>query len=560
MRRKKILAVAFFAILVSAMLILPKSLTITSGAMKTSDIPGDPKVSNEILSQRVQQEFSETALEYLVNKPTDPSINKTIIDPNPERSIDYTEKEPNAIVPDLNETTNIVLYTNTSIISFSPPTNMKAEENNDNANDEDIVIDAWDPNRPPAAPLPVTKEGHWFPNMDHSRIRYEVNTLYLTWFSYQFRLDISRGDDPYARYFRIYWDGNLIHDQVIGGAGYHSDFWISAWPGSHRLEFEIWSGYYSDYAWKIDSFRPVSPDPLNPLAGAKITAEFFPFTAYGRLRLNVYMGQQTQAEVKIESVDDPYLRDLKVFVDGVQKYSGYAPCDITINLGSYTHGSLHEIMLEVSWCDYREWGYKMPKFRVHYGGAAAEIDYLVCDNGAHNHRPHDEVLNYLQVWYVEHGYQRFYLFIDEAINSDDYPGSQVMTEAIYGQIRNDHFGLDWMNGVRYILFGHDDGVYPDRDALGWADAPGERVFIADQTCDDYAFWWGWLGGFNDIQVEKVVLMHECGHTINIIQWAGNNEQYCSNTFCVMAECGGDNCDDNPWYCQTHWNLRQFPNF
>jgi len=177
MRRKKILAVAFFAILVSAMLILPKSLTITSGAMKTSDILGDPKVSNEILSQRVQQEFSETALEYLVNKPTDPAINKAIIDPNSERSIDYTEKEPNAIVPDLNETTNIVLYTNTSIISFSPPTNMKAEENNDNANDEDIVIDAWDPNRPPAAPLPVTKEGHWFPNMDHSRIRYEVNTL-----------------------------------------------------------------------------------------------------------------------------------------------------------------------------------------------------------------------------------------------------------------------------------------------------------------------------------------------------------------------------------------------
>jgi hypothetical protein len=82
MRRKKILAVAFFAILVSAMLILPKSLTITSGAMKTSDILGDPKVSNEILSQRVQQEFSETALEYLVNKPTDPAINKTIIDPN----------------------------------------------------------------------------------------------------------------------------------------------------------------------------------------------------------------------------------------------------------------------------------------------------------------------------------------------------------------------------------------------------------------------------------------------------------------------------------------------
>jgi hypothetical protein len=558
MRRKKILAVAFFAILVSAMLILPKSLTITSGAMKTSDILGDPKVSNEILSQRVQQEFSETALEYLVNKPTDPAINKTIIDPNPERSIDYTEKEPNAIVPDLNETTNIVLYTNTSIISFSPPTNMKAEENNDNANDEDIVIDAWDPNRPPAAPLPVTKEGHWFPNMDHSRIRYEVNTPYLTWFSYQFRLDISRGDDPYARYFRIYWDGNLIHDQVIGGAGYHSDFWISAWPGSHRLEFEIWSGYYSDHAWKIDSFRPVSPDPLNPLAGAKITAEFFPFTAYGRLRLNVYMGQQTQAEVKIESVDDPYLRDLKVFVDGVQKYSGYAPCDITINLGSYTHGSLHEIMLEVSWCDYKEWGYKMPKFRVHYGGAAAEIDYLYSNNEGYSHRPSDDILNYIQVWYVEHGYQRYYLFIDDAINADGY-GASTMTDGIYNQIMNDHFDLNWMYGVKYVLVGHYDDDGPN--VCGWADVGGERIFIADQACADYAFWNGWVTGFDHMDVTRVALMHECGHSINIYEGSGGNEQYCSNTFCVMAMGNVDNCGvENSWYCQTHWNERDFPDF
>lgn len=232
-------------------------------------------------------------------------------------------------------------------------------------------------------------------------------------------------------------------------------------------------------------------------------------------------------------------------------------CDITFDLGSYTHWSVHEITLEVSWCNYMEWGYIMPKFRVSYGGAAAEIDYLVCDNGAHNHMPHDEALNYMQVWYVEHGYQRFYLFIDEAIDAGDYSGSQVMTNAIYSQIRNAHFGLDLMNGVRYVLFGHDDGVFPG-NALGWADAPGERVFIADQTCDDYVAQSS--GAFTDVQVEKVVLMHECGHTISIIERDGDDEQYCSNSFCVMDGCGGDNCDDNPWYCQIHWNLRQFPAF
>jgi hypothetical protein len=109
------------------------------------------------------------------------------------------------------------------------------------------VIDAWDPNRPPAAPLPVTKEGHWFPNMDHSRIRYEVNTPYLTWFSYQFRLDISEAM-ILPQILRIYWDGNLFHDQVMAGAGYHSDL-ISAWPGSHDLNSNM-VRILSDHAWK----------------------------------------------------------------------------------------------------------------------------------------------------------------------------------------------------------------------------------------------------------------------------------------------------------------------
>lgn len=557
MEKKKMTTILFFAILIGALLIVPNSVATND---VSGDYPGDPRSSNEELSQKVHPEFSDTALEYLVNEPIDTSINKTITDSNPIKSISYTEKESIVAVPDLNNTAGTVLFTNESIISILSPVSYSNEES-DAETDSDPIIDAWDPNRPPASPLPVTKEGHWFPNMDHSRIRYEINTQYLTWFSYPFHLDLSAGDDPYARYFRIYWDGNLIHDQVISPySGFHGDFSISAWPGSHRLEFEIWSGYYSDHPWKIDLFKPLSPDPLgDPTTAAQVTGEYFPFTPYGRLRWNVYMGQQTDAEIKINSVDDPYLRDLKIFVDGVQIQSTYAPCDITVPLGSYTHGSMHEIMLEVSWCDYREWGYEMPKFRVHYGGAAAEIDYLVCDNGAHNHRPHDDVLNYMQVWYVEHGYQRFSLFIDDAINTSDYPGSSVMTNDIYNDIRTDHFDYDYMNGVKYVLFGHDDGVF-EGDALGWADAPGERVFIADQTCDDYAFWNGWLGGFNDVQVEKVLIMHECGHSISIIERSGDDEQYCSQTWCVMALCGGDNCDDNPWYCQNHWNLRQFPAF
>jgi len=267
------------------------------------------------------------------------------------------------------------------------------------------------------------------------------------------------------------------------------------------------------------------------------------------------MGQQTEAEVKIERVDDPYYRDLKFFVDGVQiQPSSYAPCDITYQLGSYTHGSYHEIMLEVSWCDYREWGYKMPKFRVHYGGAAAEIDYLYSNNEGYNHRPSDDILNYMQVWYVEFGYQRYHLFIDDAINADTY-GASTMTGEIYNQIMNNHFDLNYMYGVNYLLVGHYDEV---GTTCGWN--YGEQIFIADQACANYASSYGWLG-FSHMDVTRCVLMHECGHSIHIYEGSGGNEQYCSNTFCVMSQVNIDNCAiDNPWYCQTHWDEADFPDF
>ncbi len=51
-------------------------------------------------------------------------------------------------------------------------------------------------------------------------------------------------------------------------------------------------------------------------------------------------------------------------------------------------------------------------------------------------------------------------------------------------------------------------------------------------------------------VEENVLLHECGHSIDIIEHLGGYEQYFSNTYCCMALVSGDNVN-NPWYCQHH---------
>ena len=407
------------------------------------------------------------------------------------------------------------------------------------------TIAAYDPNRPAAPPLDVAKEGHWFPNQDYSRIRYDIN-LYDVYqglpMQYSYYVHIDRGDDPYLRYFRVYFDGSKVYETTIGSAGFDGNINIVSTPWNHRIQLEICWGYYSDHAWKLVSFKP---------GYGEVVGEFFPFKDYGRMRFNVYMGTDTKAEVKIEKVDDPYTRILRFFVDGVQVGGDqYAPCDITFNLGNYATNSSHEIMIQVHWCYYKEWGYRLTKFRVHYAAVNAEIDFM------DGHRPHDDVLSYIGTYYTVRGYQRFTFVVDEQVPHDD--------QVTWNEYNNNYYNV-WFDHIgqaglwKYVLFGHSSdmaGVFGWTDQLG-----GNRIFIADQTCDDYANdWWNyWIGGVRDTQVEKLVLMHEGGHSIRICELDGQgHEVYCSNTFCVMATVSWDNCDDNPYYCTYHWSQRRYP--
>jgi len=407
-------------------------------------------------------------------------------------------------------------------------------------------IDAYDPNRPATPPLDVAKEGHWFPNQDYSRIRYDINLYDLsqglpTYYSYYIHID--RGDDPYARYFRVYFDGAKVYETIVGSAGFDGNINIYSFPWNHRIQLEICWGYYSDHAWKLVSFKP---------SYGEVIGEFFPFKDYGKMRFNVYMGADTHAEIKIEKVDDPYLRILRVFVDGVQVGSDrYAPCDITVDLGNYARNSLHEIMIQVHWCYYKEWGYRLTKFRVHYAAVNAEIDFM------DGHRPHDDVLSYIGTYYTVRGYQRFTFVVDDQVPHDDVVTWPNEYNNNYYNVWFDHRGQAGL--WKYVLFGHNSDM---AGVLGWCDqVGGNRIFIADQACDDYANdWWNyWIGGVRDTQVEKVVLMHEGGHSISIIELdAQGFEFYCTNSFCVMATVNWDNCDDNPYYCTYHWARRVFP--
>jgi hypothetical protein len=482
----------------------------------------------------------------------DPLTNETI-DELGEKDPSYETKvreESATSLPDMNGTEinsclGFTLFGNASVASYDPK--RSAILPSDIVGKGDIGIEAYDPNRPPAPPLDVAKEGHWFPNMAYSRIRYEVLLHYMGvpfpyYMWYPFYIHIDRDEDIYTRIFRVYFDGSMIFEAVIGSSGFDGNINVFTFFGYHKIELEIKWGYYSDHGWKLVSFKPGYGD---------VTGEFFPFTDYGRLRWDVFMGPDTKAEVKIENVDDPYVRILRFFVDGVQVGSDtYAPCDITFDLGNYATNSSHEIMLQVHWCYYKEWGYKLSKFRVHYEAVYGEIDYM------DGHRPHDDVISYIQDYYKDHGYARFTFVIDDQVPHDD----QVTMAEYNNNYYNVYFDHRGQAGAwKYVLFGHHT---PLAGVCGWTDqVGGNRIFVADQTCDDYAYdWWNrWFGGVTETQVEKLVLMHEGGHSINILEVdAHGDEVYCSNSFCVMSTVNWDSCDDHPYYCTFHWEQRSFP--
>ena len=186
----------------------------------------------------------------------------------------------------------------------------------------------------------------------------------------------------------------------------------------------------------------------------------------------------------------------------------------------------------------------------HFPDLFVEIDYIT------GHRPHNTVLNYIVEYYRTHpistGYSGIHLVFevdDEIPYQADY---EYMTTDIFAEIKSVFFDAANRAGIyRYCIFGCRDA----HGSLGWAYAPGADIFIADQSCDEYADdWWNhWFGGVTHEQVEKVVLMHELGHNINIIDKdTQGNEVYCSDSHCVMALVNWDNCDDNPYYCDHHW--------
>jgi parallel beta-helix repeat protein len=208
-----------------------------------------------------------------------------------------------------------------------------------------------------------------------------------------------------------------------------------------------------------------------------------------------------------------------------------------------------------------------------------EIDYM------EGHRPTDTVLTYIQNYYIERG-----ISVTFHVN-DTVPYDSVVTKTEFWAIENEYNnkGDDWAGGDhrtgvyfskwKWVLFGAEyekpwngfcNVPLTDEEELAWilSTNGGNYIFIADKLNDDAASGWS-SEGVTPEEVEAVVLMHEMGHSIGILnlrldlfdddgdgdrlEWV---EFYDLNSKSVMARLTTKNCNADPiGYSIYYWMMK-----
>lgn len=205
-----------------------------------------------------------------------------------------------------------------------------------------------------------------------------------------------------------------------------------------------------------------------------------------------------------------------------------------------------------------------------------EIDYM------EGHEPNFTVLDYVHTYYLERGINvTFYVDdvvpLDESVSDTDF----WAIEAAYNDMGDDAYGADgvYSSKWKWVLYGTIvEGepnvvgytyvilsikyVPPTGRILNVDCLAGNYIFIADEAGDSWAF----SVEIEPYGAEAVVLMHELGHGIGIMNvgWSGNMytgftlwEIYDPDPSSVMSYLSTANAGlyGEWYYSNEHWKLR-----
>jgi hypothetical protein len=316
---------------------------------------------------------------------------------------------------------------------------------------------------------------------------------------------------------------------------------------------EIYWGDYCEKGWKLTHTWVYRA--RDHLAG-DVPNEFFPQLSKAQLRYRVPLGPASILNLVVARYSDPYVRYVNVYVDSlsnpripVNYYT--VPGSYEFNIGSYAEGSMHELIVEIYWGGLSETGWRIDALWVHYESIYVEVDYMGAGEGCSGHRPTDTCLRHMQDYYKVHGYERVVFVIDQSLTHDNDIADDTEFQTLYYSPHFNHIGQQhW----RYMLFAH-YGPFP---YLGWASLVPHRdaCVIFDTSVLEFTLVflrpheWG----------RRLVVMHEVGHTLNILNSTDGAEVYCKNSYCCMAYPWPVpySLVEYPWYCGFHWSLRSQP--
>jgi len=238
-------------------------------------------------------------------------------------------------------------------------------------------------------------------------------------------------------------------------------------------------------------------------------------------------------------------------VDGQFRCSGSGDGAWEWSLGDYADDSLHEIMIQLTWGGYAEWGKRLSINRVHHFGGGVEIDYM------DGHAPSQEDLDVLEAYYIQLGYHRAEFHLEDVVpyvyefdlSTDGVTPSQQYY--YYENAYRDHNGdprWEWMLCLHYLTW---KGERKDWLGLCWGDY---GILVQDQLLLDLA---SWPLAPSTSAFRRTVILHEYGHHLNILDLnSDGTERYSVNDRCTMHKVAlllWLNIMDHPWYCEHHWS-------
>ncbi len=346
--------------------------------------------------------------------------------------------------------------------------------------------------------------GEYLPDISIARITKHVwidhPTASQTWVNLEF--SFYNPYETYARYFRIYLDGQKVYEEVDSTTRHSGTVAQYLSDGPHEIIFEVRHGAYSkgwalEYAY-IENGMHSQVHTSADLGGNEAMPQIYVSQIQRKVFVNDGSGAfDERIRVAVES-DDPYHRYLRLRVNGqlVHEVIIYQSYETTVDVSSYMpDADIYEVELEIKAGHYRQWQL------VYLGLERSESKYVPLDLQlivSVEWNPSDEYLNDFIAGLHEFVAHAWDAFEEQLIITriDIYTGGQMWNDP------DTNVNVHWLNNFTpyaVMQFSKDPQGNPIQGSLRGLG----KIHLPRYWPHDSGTWTGWLS--------YLAITHELAH-------------------------------------------------